>query len=148
MCKFSKLIIVAVLTLAHASGIAQPGVHDLKFDSLAARWDEGIPLGNGTLGALIWQKQNHLRFSLDRAELWDERPMKGLHRKEFSYQWVHEQVVQKTNYEQVQKYFDEPYDNEPAPSKIPGAGLEFDTKAWGKVKSVHLSINNALCEIK
>ncbi|WP_295796168.1 glycoside hydrolase family 95-like protein [Mucilaginibacter sp.] len=148
MHKFIKLIVVAVLTFAHASGIAQPGVHDLKFDSLAARWDEGIPLGNGTLGALIWQKQNHLRFSLDRADLWDERPMKGLHRKEFSYQWVHEQVVQKTNYEQVQKYFDEPYDNEPAPSKIPGAGLEFDTKAWGKVKSVHLSINNALCEVK
>ncbi|MCO5947539.1 glycoside hydrolase family 95 protein [Mucilaginibacter flavidus] len=148
MRKFIKLIIATILTLTHVSGIAQPGVHDLKFDSLAARWDEGIPLGNGTLGALIWQKQNHLRFSLDRADLWDERPMKGLHRKEFSYQWVHEQVVQKTNYEQVQKYFDEPYDNEPAPSKIPGAGLEFDTKAWGKVKSVHLSINNALCEVK
>jgi len=148
MRKLIKLIIVAVLTLNHVSGIAQPGVHDLKFDSLAARWDEGIPLGNGTLGALIWQKQNRLRFSLDRADLWDERPMKGLHRKEFSYQWVHGQVVQKNNYEQVQKYFDEPYDNEPAPSKIPGAGLEFDTKAWGKVKSVHLSINSALCEVK
>ena len=148
MSKFIKLIFAAFLILSRLPATAQSSAHDLKFDSLAARWDEAIPLGNGTLGALIWQKQNHLRFSLDRADLWDERPMKGLHRKEFSYHWVYEQVKKQTDYEQVQKYFDAPYDNEPAPSKIPGAALEFDTKSLGKVKSVQLSINNALCEVK
>ena len=30
--------------------------HNLLFDSLPKRWDEAIPLGNGMLGALIWQK--------------------------------------------------------------------------------------------
>ncbi|MEO6290599.1 MAG: hypothetical protein ABIO76_11790, partial [Ginsengibacter sp.] len=39
--------------------------HNLVFDSLPKRWDEAIPLGNGMLGALIWQKENMLRFSLD-----------------------------------------------------------------------------------
>jgi len=33
-----------------------PSGHDLYFEKLAARWDEAIPLGNGMLGALIWQK--------------------------------------------------------------------------------------------
>lgn len=148
MQRFIKFLLLLVFVSFGVNVIAQSRSHDLQFDTLATRWDEAIPLGNGTIGALIWQKQNHLRFSLDRADLWDERPMKSLHRKEFSYQWVYEQVKKKTNYSQVQKYFDDPYDAEPAPSKIPGAGLEFNTKAWGKVKSVHLDINNAVCEVR
>lgn len=75
------------------------------------------------------------------------RPMKGLHRKEFSYHWVYEQV-QKKNYKIVQQYFDGPYDNEPAPSKIPGCAVEFDTKNWGSILSARLKVKDALCEIK
>ncbi len=119
----------------------------MHFEKLAAKWDEAIPLGNGMIGALVWQKGDRLHFSLDRADLWDQRPMKGLHRDEFSYQWVYEQV-QKKDYQIVQKYFDEPYDREPAPSKIPGGALEFDTKSWGDVTSANLYLKNALCEVK
>jgi alpha-L-fucosidase 2 len=99
------------------------------------------------VGALVWQKGDHLRLSLDRADLWDMRPMKGIHRKEFSYKWVQEQVAKK-DYGIVQQYFDEPYESEPAPSKIPGGALEFNTGNWGKVESVNLTISNALCEVK
>ena len=31
-------------------------VNDLTFPALAQSWDEGIPLGNATVGALVWQK--------------------------------------------------------------------------------------------
>ncbi|RED23854.1 hypothetical protein BD847_2928 [Flavobacterium cutihirudinis] len=120
---------------------------ELNFNSLATSWDEGIPLGNGMVGALVWQKGNNLHLSLDRADLWDMRPMKGLHRKEFSYKWVEGQV-EKKDYGIVQKYFDEPYDNEPAPSKIPGGALEFDIQNWGPVSSVRLTLKDALCEVK
>ena len=48
--------------------------HDLVFDSLAKSWDEGIPLGNGIIGALIWQKGDNLRMSLDNVTLWDYAP--------------------------------------------------------------------------
>jgi alpha-L-fucosidase 2 len=99
------------------------------------------------VGALIWQKDDRLRFSLDRADLWDLRPMKGLHRPEFSYQWVLNQVKKK-DYTPVQQYFDAPYDHEPGPSKIPGGALEFETQKWGRVQSVHLGLQNATCEVK
>ncbi len=121
--------------------------HGLQFNKLATVWDEAIPLGNGMLGALIWQKNDHLRFSLNRADLWDMRPMKGLHRKEFSYQWVYNQVL-KNDYKIVQQYFDEPYDKEPKPSKIPGGSLEFDNRNWGSVESVQLQIEDASCVVK
>ncbi|MCW3112716.1 MAG: hypothetical protein JWR18_1112 [Segetibacter sp.] len=127
---------------------AQPNQrHDLKFDKLATVWDEAIPLGNGMLGALVWQKNDRLRLSLDQAELWDMRPMKGLHRKEFSYEWVHNQVLKK-DYKIVQQYFDQPYDKEPAPSKIPGGSLEFDSRNWGTVQSVELQVKDAVCIVK
>jgi hypothetical protein len=142
-----KVILGFALFLWFKVGYCQTSVHDLHFDTLAKRWDEAIPLGNGMLGTLVWQKGNYLRFSLDRADLWDLRPVKGLHRKEFSYQWVINQVIKK-NYAPVQQYFDEPYDREAAPSRIPGGALAFDIKDWGKVQSVHLFINQALCEIK
>ncbi len=58
---------------------------DLKFNQLAGSWDEAIPLGNGMLGALIWEKDKRLRFSLDRADLWDLRPMENLDKPEWKY---------------------------------------------------------------
>ncbi|WP_184543759.1 glycosyl hydrolase family 95 catalytic domain-containing protein [Mucilaginibacter sp. FT3.2] len=142
-----KIILIIVSIFLYVNAFAQPAKHDLHFDTLARRWDEAIPLGNGMVGALVWQKAGHLRFSLDRADLWDLRPMKGLHRPEFNYQWVLSQVS-KNDYAPVQKYLDEPYDQEPAPSKIPGGALEFNTDGWGDVQSVNLHLPNALCEVK
>lgn len=126
---------------------AQLQKSNLTFSSLSTRWDESLPLGNGMLGAMVWQKNNQLRFSLDCAELWDARPMKDLHRDEFSFKWVEEQY-QKNNYAAVQKYFDAPYDREPAPSKIPGASLEFNTTSFGQVKNASLDISKAICTVK
>lgn len=135
-----------ILLIAISSYGQSESKHNLYFDKLAEQWDEAIPLGNATIGALIWQKGSQLRFSLDRADLWDMRPMKGLHRKEFSYQWVQEQV-KKNNYKIVQKYFDEPYDREPGPSKIPGGALEFSTESWGEVTAAKLSLKDALATV-
>ena len=91
--------------------------HPLTSGRLATVWDEAVPLGNGLLGALVWQKNGRLRLSLDRADLWDLRPMKGLDRPEFRYRWVYGQVM-KHQYDIVQKYFDLPYEAEPAPTKL------------------------------
>ncbi len=65
------------------------------------------------------------------------RPMKGLHREEFSYQWIQEQI-RKQDYKPVQQYFDAPYNREPAPSKIPAGALEFDL-AEGRSREVGAS---------
>ena len=146
-----KRILTAAYALSCISisivATAQPSPqHNLKIDSLSKQWDEGIPLGNALIGALVWQKDNQLRMALDRADLWDQRPMKGLHREEFSYDWVFQKVIQ-GDYAPVQQYFDHPYDREPAPSKIPGAALEFDITQLGNKAKVELNISNAECTI-
>lgn len=140
--------ILALATAIFSVGLlwAQPtGKHNLRFDQLSKSWDEALPLGNGTVGALVWQKENKLRFSLDRADIWDLRPLKGLHREEFSYQWIEKKVLEK-DYKPVQEYFDAPYEKEPAPSKIPAGGLEFNLPS-SQVRSAELSLKNAVATI-
>ena len=63
----------------------------MQFIKLTTRWDEAVPLGNAKLGALVWQNGNNLRFSLDRADLWDMCPMKNLDTPKWSYKWGYEQ---------------------------------------------------------
>ena len=122
-----------------------PTSSDLQFDHLATTWDEGVPLGNATVGTLVWQRDSVLRLSLDRTDLWDLRPSDSIAGGNNRFAWVCEQV-RKGDYLPVQKKYDHPYDALPAPSKIPGAALEFPLKI-GKVASVHLFLTNALCEV-
>ncbi len=140
-----QFIVLSFLMISFVSK-GQEKKHNLIFDSLPTRWDEALPIGNGMLGALVWNKDGNLRFSLDQAELWDERPMKGLHRKEFKYKWIQEQVFKK-DYKPVQDNFDWPYDHEPAPTKIPGGAVEFDMKRWGEVVSSELDIKTATVKV-
>jgi alpha-L-fucosidase 2 len=134
-----KIIFIFLLP---ATVMSQPAKHhNLSFEELATKWDEAIPLGNGMLGALVWQKKEKLRFSLDRADLWDER--KALDLDKFNFKWVKEQVVKK-DYAPVQNLGDYPYDHAPYPTKLPAAAMEFDIASLGKVVSNVLDIQTAL----
>ncbi|WP_291042012.1 glycosyl hydrolase family 95 catalytic domain-containing protein [Dyadobacter sp. 50-39] len=146
--QFIQVLLAGVWALVTPAAHAQLAEkHNLQFGQLARVWDEALPLGNGTIGALIWQREGKLRFSLDRADVWDMRPMAGLHREEFSYKWVQEQV-RKKDYKPVQQYFDAPYDREPAPSKIPAGALEFDLPADWKVKRAGVLLAQASAEVE
>lgn len=133
------LALAASLPLGSSTG-------DLRADSLAARWDEAMPLGNATVGALVWRNGDNLRMSLDRTDLWDLRASDSLAGPDYSFEWVKEHI-RNGNYEPVQEKFDWPYDLQAAPSKIPGGALEFSLAALGKPDGVRLSLKDAACEV-
>lgn len=122
-----------------------PSESDLVFTGLARSWDEAMPLGNATVGTLVWQRDSSLRLSLDRTDLWDLRPVDSLSGDNFRFSWVKEHIRTK-DYLPVQKKLDWPYDMNPAPSKIPGAAIEFPLEKIGAPTQVRLYLNNALCE--
>lgn len=130
-CKLGKM---------HRSG------SDLVFDSLATSWDEGVPLGNGVQGELVWRRADALRLSIDRTDLWDLRPVDSLSGNNYKFEWV-KQHIRQNDYLPVQKKFDHPYDRGPAPSKLPGAAVEFSLSQLGKPDGVRLFLDNALCEV-
>lgn len=142
---FSILLLVACSGGGKSNLPVTPSESDLQFPDLATTWDEGMPLGNATVGALVWQRDSALRLSLDRTDLWDLRPMDSISGPNNRFTWVCEQVKKK-DYLPVQKKYDHPYDQQPAPSKIPGAALEFSLEELGSPSDVHLYLNNALCE--
>lgn len=140
---FSTLIFIFfIVPNLRAQSSPQQG---LEFTKLATRWDEGIPLGNGMLGSLAWEKNGKLRLSLDRADLWDER--KALDISKLNFKWVEQQVL-KNDYKPVQEIGDWPYDNTPYPTKLPAAALQFDIKNLGTVISNQLEIATALHSVK
>ena len=120
--------------------------YDLVFDDLANVWDEAMPLGNGNVGVLLWQKDNHLRLALDRSDLWDLRPLGIYDGKEFTFDWVYNQVL-KRDYNPVLRHYR--IDNsKPGPTKIPGAALEFDLTSLGELETNHLYLHQAVNELK
>ena len=125
----------------------EPSEEDLVFPQLSSTWDEGIPLGNATVGALVWQKDSMLRLSLDRTDLWDLRSNDSLSGPNYSFEWV-KQHIRTKDYSPVQRKLDASYTYAHAPSKIPGAALEFPIQHLGDPLSVHLYLNNAFCEVK
>lgn len=141
----SSLWLLVACTGGKSNLPVTPSESDLQFPNLATTWDEGMPLGNATVGALIWQRDSALRLSLDRTDLWDLRPMDSISGPNNRFAWVCEQVKKK-DYLPVQQKYDHPYEQQPAPSKIPGAALEFSLEQLGSPSDVRLYLNNALCE--
>lgn len=144
---FFFIIVFALFSYSKKESLKPSKEHNLVFNELAATWDEAIPLGNGMVGNLVWKKNGRLRFSLDRADLWDLRPMENIDFDKWKFRDVYEHW--KTDkYGQVQKVFDDPYSDLPAPSKIPGGALEFNIDVLGKVKRVTLDVETATCLVE
>ncbi|MCY1719360.1 hypothetical protein OU798_03350 [Prolixibacteraceae bacterium Z1-6] len=147
----SQLIILLLLLVTscnqkNSDEKSFPG-EDLTFPALAQTWDEAMPLGNGMVGNLIWEKNGKLRFSLDRADLWDLRPMEGMDFDKWTFNSVYKHWKE-DKYDVVQKEFDSAYSKVAAPSKIPGGALEFDIEKLGKIKEVRLGIETATCIVE
>ena len=51
-----------------------PAELNLVLQAPITTWDEAVPLGNGLMGGLLWGEKQTIRLSLDRGDLWDERP--------------------------------------------------------------------------
>jgi len=143
----SLIMVVTWLALLHSNPLqSQVSIkHNLVFSQIPAKWDEAIPLGNGMLGVLVWQKDGKLRLAIDRADLWDLRPTAEI--EKFTYQWAYQHRLS-GDWDTVWKIADEPYDRDPAPTKIPGGAVEFDITKLGQVLTVELDLKTATCKIE
>lgn len=143
--KYIICFICSFICYTTKNNAQSPANHSLTLNKLATRWDEAMPMGNGMIGALIWQKDGNLRMSLDRADLWDER--KAFDLDAHNFEWVKQQI-EKKNYAAVQAWGDVPYEASPYPTKLPAAALEFNMTGWGKVVENTLDIQRGVNTIR
>ncbi|MDO8588588.1 MAG: hypothetical protein Q7T82_16290 [Armatimonadota bacterium] len=120
--------------------------HELQFDRPITRWDEGIPLGNGLTGLLIWGDGNPLRLSLDRGDLWDKRVADEILAEDFTYSELI-RLVREGKHDDVKRRFDRFY-TKPTPTKIPAGRLEIDYGRACDQANMRLSLYSATAELK
>lgn len=119
---------------------------NLKLTAPITTWDEAIPLGNGLQGALLWGEGGTLRFSLDRGDLWDERPANGNPLAGFTYAKLVQLVAAKDN-ESIGKIAGAA-GGDVHPTKIPAGRLEIDLAAGQKASQFALNLTTATASVK
>ena len=123
--------------------------YGLKFDKSISRWDEGIALGNGKCGSIIYG-EDVLKFALDRIDLWENKSAGVYEKPEYNYKNLENLVNQRNEeaYSKVLEIFENGFIAKPYPTKITAGRLElsFDSK----IKNVNskLDIVKALAEIE
>jgi alpha-L-fucosidase 2 len=146
--KASRLQLLPVLILCASPAFAAdrlPGAAlNLKLTAPIQAWDEAIPLGNGTMGVLLWGGGNTLRLSLDRGDLWDERPSKRFTevRGKFNWRTVQELVVS-NRMDEFNDIFDSNYDPKGPPTKLPAGRVEITLEESQTVEAFELNLATA-----
>ena len=120
--------------------------HDFLFQTPSDRWDEGLPLGNGGMGALLFGDGNPLRIALDRTDIWDNTPNPLTLREDFTYAELVKLVRGgKGNQTEILRRFDDIYLT-PTPTKLPVGG--FSLTFAEKFVRAKLALSRAAAEIE
>lgn len=117
---------------------------NLRLAAPIQTWDEAVPLGNGLFGVLLWGEGNTLRLSLDRGDLWDERPSPAhvAVRDRFNYATM-QQLVAEKNIGEFNRIFDSNYDYNFAPTKLPAGRIEITLAPGQRSRSFELDLATA-----
>ena len=115
----------------HAENGTAPKTYqqNLKLTAPIRSWDEALPLGNGLMGGLLWGEGNTVRLSLDRGDLWDERP-------HHEAGWWKKRTWAKGG------DWDGPY-NGVTPTKLPAGRLEITLEPSHKLQAFELNLATA-----
>ncbi len=113
-----------------------PIIHGFRHQSAPRIWQDGFPLGNGFLGAMLWGDGNPLNLTLDCTDLWDSRTDAHSWREHPSHTYQHlRELIEAKRYDEAETIFGTPT-NAPAPTKISigravvgiGSATEYDCR--------------------
>ncbi|MFZ9681770.1 MAG: glycosyl hydrolase family 95 catalytic domain-containing protein [Cephaloticoccus sp.] len=113
----------------------------LKLAAPINLWDEALPLGNGLQGALLWGEGRTLRYSLDRGDLWDERPAPGNPLAGFTYARMTAMVAAQQNDAIVAIADGAALADHP--TKIPAGRVELDLAPGAELSAFDLDLDTA-----
>ena len=140
------LLLCTLTCTAAESGQQSPALptsdQNLVLTAPIASWDEAVPLGNGLLGGLLWGEKNTLRLSLDRGDLWDERPAAEKEWWKKHPYAMGKQLVDQKKFDAVNALWDSPY-NGVTPTKLPAGRMEITLDPAQEVKTFELNLATA-----
>jgi alpha-L-fucosidase 2 len=117
--------------------------HDLVYEVAPREWEEGIPLGNGDMGALIWGDGNPLRITLDKYDVWETRSHWPTDPR-YNYKGLRELIDAKQFDEAERIFMEEGRDpKNPAPTRLPMPRMQFDFGEQPRAYTARLDLYNA-----
>lgn len=118
--------------------------YNLRF-SATNNWDEGLPIGNGGMGSLVYGT-NPLKVSVDRIDLWDLRPNETTKEKGFTFKNLVKLSTsgRKEDWVERNRLFEDIFMGKPYPSKITAGHIELDFGDKGKQCSYSIDWHNAV----
>lgn len=137
---------ILFLALSLVSAFAAPPSPDLNLKLAAPirTWDEAVPLGNGTMGMLMWGEGDTLRLSLDRGDLWDERPSNKRKAVDARFNWAAMQrMVAENKMGEFGEVFDSNYNYNGPPTKLPAGRVEVKLAGGRKLEAFELKLASA-----
>ena len=146
---YSNFLTICVLVFATSLTRAEPAALppaslNLHLTAPIKTWDEAVPLGNGSMGVLLWGETNTLKLSLDRGDLWDERPSKRFTEVQNKFNWqTMQQLVASNRMDVFNDIFDSNYDYDGPPTKLPAGRLEIDLDPSQQIGSFELNLAKA-----
>ena len=117
---------------------------NIEYNKAIENWDEGLPLGNGRLGSIIYG-DNPLNVAIDRVDLWDFRENEETFEKGFTYKNLIKLAKSDDPKDAVEqkRLFDGIY-RKPTPTKLNAGRLEFNFKQKLNNISSKVDIQNAI----
>lgn len=112
------------------------------------RWDEGMPLGNGKIGTLVYGS-SPLRVTVDRTDLWDKRPHETTLEKGFNFKNLTKLSLsgKKEDWEERARLFEVIFSGKPYPSKITAGRLELNFTPAAKNINYSLDRRSAIVSV-
>jgi len=98
--------------------------HDLLYERAPRRWLDGLPLGNGQLGAVVWGDGGPLRFSLGKTDTWERRTPDPTH-PQYNYASLRE-LYEQGEWDTLREVFQDRLsgEGEVSPTRLPMPRLE------------------------
>ncbi len=155
MTKYCLMLTLAGLVMVLPACVTQPANKiikrvppeecNLNLQAPVRDWYEGIPLGNGQLGALIWGQDNLLTVKLDRLDIWDEQCNPLFKTNEFNWKTI-QKYRESGNFERIHEIFEEHYFNQP-PTHIAMGKLELILHKDAKATIFELDLAQAEADV-
>lgn len=123
--------------------------YDIRYEQSVLNWDEAVAVGNGKLGSLIYG-DGPLRISVDRVDLWDNRPDE--YTLEEGFNWENLVKLSRSGKDEDwngERYrlFELPSRRVPYPTKLTAGRLELDFGVKTKKIKSRLSLRKAVANV-
>lgn len=124
--------------------IVDDAVPTLTWPEIGNDWTDGLPVANGTLGAMVWSRGGAVVVSLDRGDVWDLRPIPEFEERGFTYANLMRLRLARDTAE-IARLFETPFHTAGA-GKLPIGRLQFGV-APADVSGTRLHLGRGRAEV-